>query len=217
MDQLFIDSVQHSFGSKAVLSNVYLKCDVGEIVGVLGRNGSGKSTLLKIIFGTISPNHKHLKIDGQLVEKGFLTQQIAYLPQSFFIPPYIKLKVALALYTNFYRQQLLDLAIIKNQLNTKIAELSGGSRRFVEALLIIYSDAKFVLLDEPFSQLSPQLIEELKIHIKAMLPYKGFIVTDHYYQQIVDISSQIVLINHGCNYAINTNEDLILHGYLPNR
>lgn len=217
MDQLYIDSVQHSFGSKNVLNNVYLSCNVGEIIGVLGRNGCGKSTLLKIIFGTISPNFKHLKIDEQLIKKAYLTGKVAYLSQAFFIPHYLKLNVAIELYAHKHVTQLMSLAPIKNNLNHPIGSLSGGYRRFIEALLIIYSDAKFVLLDEPFSQLSPQLIDEMKIHIKAMQPYKGFIVTDHYYQQIVDISSRITLINHGCNYTIHSTDDLILHGYLPNR
>jgi ABC-type multidrug transport system ATPase subunit len=217
MDQLYIDSVQHSFGSRNVLNNVYLSCSVGEIIGVLGRNGCGKSTLLKIIFGTIAPHFKHLKIDGQLVKKGYLTGKVAYLSQAFFIPHYLKLSVAIKLYAQTHVKQLVNLAPIKNNLNQPIGSLSGGYRRFIEALLIIYSDAKFVLLDEPFSQLSPQLIDEMKIHIKAMQPYKGFIVTDHYYQQIVDISSRMMLINHGCNYTINTTDDLILYGYLPNR
>jgi len=217
MDQLYIDSVQHSLGSKNVLNNVYLQCDIGEIIGILGRNGCGKSTLLKIIFGTIKPNFKHLKIDEQIIDKAYLTGKVAYLSQAFFIPHYLKLSVAVALYTNLHQTKLMNLELINSNLNQPIGKLSGGYRRFVEALLLIYSDAKFVLLDEPFSQLSPQLIDELKVHINVMQPHKGFIVTDHYYQQIVDISSKITLINHGCNYHINTIDDLILHGYLPNR
>lgn len=215
MDEFFVDSVQHSYGGRPILNNVYLKCRLGEVVGVLGRNGCGKSTLLKIIFGTVNPNYKHLRVDNQIVKKGFLTGDIAYLSQSFFIPHYLKLSVAVKLYANKYQQHLLELEVVKGNLNEKIGSLSGGNRRLIEALLLIYSDAKYVLLDEPFSQLSPKLIDEIKRNITVMLPKKGFVITDHYYQHVLSYAHQTILLHNGCNYEIKHADDLMLHGYLP--
>ena len=215
MAELHVDSVAHSFGTHCVLNNVYLKCSVGEVVGVLGRNGSGKSTLLKIIFGSIKPNYKFIKIDGELVQKGYLTYKIAYLPQGYFLPHYLSLELLVDLYVNKYREQLLAIDLFNENLKVRIGDLSGGHRRLAEALLMIYSDAKYILLDEPFSQLAPLIAEQLKHHIRELLPEKGFIVTDHDYQQILDVSSRIVLIHNGCNYNIENRDDLIVHGYLP--
>ncbi|TCC92203.1 ATP-binding cassette domain-containing protein [Pedobacter frigiditerrae] len=215
MQELYIDSVNHRYGEREVLSSIFLNCKIGEVVGLLGRNGSGKSTLLKIIFGDIKPRFIHLKIDGQFTLKGYLSKHIAYLPQGYFIPHYLKVKDLVQLYANIYREQLLEVNVVKLNLNEKVGNLSGGSRRLIEALFVIYSDAKYVLLDEPFSQLAPLVAEELKQHILAFKAHKGFVVTDHYYQQILDVSTRIVLIHNGCNYAINTEDDLILNGYLP--
>ena len=79
---LEIDSVQKHFDQKVVLSDVYLKCKTGEIIGLLGRNGSGKSTLLKIIFGIISADHKFVRVDGKVLFKtNDLFNEISYLPQ----------------------------------------------------------------------------------------------------------------------------------------
>jgi len=50
---LEVDSVQKQYDGKIILSDVYLKCETNNIIGILGRNGSGKSTLLKIIFGIV--------------------------------------------------------------------------------------------------------------------------------------------------------------------
>jgi len=50
---LEVDSVQKQYDGKIIVSDVYLKCETTDIIGVLGRNGSGKSTLLKIIFGIV--------------------------------------------------------------------------------------------------------------------------------------------------------------------
>ncbi|MFD0941916.1 ATP-binding cassette domain-containing protein [Pedobacter boryungensis] len=216
MQELYIDSVNHRYGEYQVLSSVYLTCKIGEVVGLLGRNGSGKSTLLKIIFGSIQPRFKYLKIDDELQVKTYLTQQVAYLPQGYFIPHYLKIKDLIELYINNYKDQVLNLAIFKSNLNEPIGNLSGGNRRLVEALLILYSDAKYVLLDEPFSQLAPLIANELKEHIVHLKSQKGLIITDHYYRQIIEISSRIILLHNGCNYAINNEDDLIVHGYLPN-
>lgn len=215
VDELYIDSVNHRFGSREVLSSVFLNCKVGEVVGLLGRNGSGKSTLLKIIFGEVNPRYKHLKIDGSLTMKAYLTTKVAYLPQSFFIPKNLRLIDVVNLYTNIYKTQLLAVEVIQNNLAIRLSNLSGGNRRLIEALLIIYSDAKYVLLDEPFSQLAPLVIEELKDHIHKFRQEKGFIITDHYYRQILSVSTRVVLLNHGCNYTILNEDDLILNGYLP--
>lgn len=215
MDELHIDSVNHRFGEREVLSSVFLNCKVGEVVGLLGRNGSGKSTLLKIIFGDIKSHFMYLKVDGEVTFKTYLTGKVAYLPQGYFIPNYLRVADLVDLYTQSYRAQLLEVEVIKNHLKEKLGNLSGGNRRLVEALLIIYSDAKYVLLDEPFSQLAPLIADELKAHIVKFNHQKGFIITDHYYQQILVVSSRVVLINNGCNYTINNVDDLILHGYLP--
>jgi ABC-type multidrug transport system ATPase subunit len=215
MDELYIDSVNHRYGEREVLSSVFLNCKIGEVVGLLGRNGSGKSTLLKIIFGEIKPSFMHLKVDGKFTLKAYLTGRVAYLPQGFFIPQYLKIKDLVNVYTNKYKAELLAIDLIKTNLTEQIGSLSGGNRRLVEALLLIYSDAKYVLLDEPFSQLAPLITDELKNHILKFSDLKGFVITDHYYRQILEISTRIVLINNGCNYQINNEDDLILNGYLP--
>lgn len=57
------DSVKLHFGDRAILTNVYLKCETGTIMGLLGRNGQGKSCLMKIIYGTLNCE-KSVRIDN---------------------------------------------------------------------------------------------------------------------------------------------------------
>lgn len=215
MQELYIDSVDYRYGDRQVLNGVYLSCKRGERVGLLGRNGSGKSTLLKVMFGSLSPHHKYMRIDDKYVPVGFLSNHISYLPQDFFIPHYLKIKTLVVLYVHRYRTELLQIEVIKSNQDEQIGNLSGGNRRLVESLLIIYGDAPFVLLDEPFSQLAPLIVDELKVHIEKFKEEKGFIVTDHYYQQILEIADRVVLLHNGSNYNISQEDDLRLHGYLP--
>ncbi|GGI23513.1 ATP-binding cassette domain-containing protein [Pedobacter mendelii] len=215
MQELSIDSVAHKFNQQAILNGVFINCKVGEVVGLLGRNGSGKSTLLKIIFGSIKADYKYLKLDNELISKGYLSSNISYLPQDNFIPNKLTVAVAIEIFCNTYKKELLKIKFIADNLNKKFREFSGGESRLLEALIIIYSDAEFILLDEPFSQLAPLLVDELKQHIKNLKPIKGFLITDHYYRSILDVSDRIILLHNGCNYQIQNTDDLILHGYLP--
>ncbi|MFC7524648.1 ATP-binding cassette domain-containing protein [Parapedobacter sp. GCM10030251] len=213
--ELFIDSVACRFGNRTVLSGVHIACKPGEVVGLLGRNGSGKSTLLKVIFGTLNGRYKYCLLDGVRFTKGYRTRAIAYLPQHPFIPANTRVRSALEHLAHTYRQDLLAIGSIRENLDARMHELSGGIRRMIEALLIIYTDARYVLLDEPFSNIAPLYIDELSDHMNRLKATKGFIVTDHYYQRVLDISDRMVLLNNGCNYRIDKPEDLYTYGYIP--
>lgn len=214
MQELSIDSVNQFFADREVLSSVYLNCKIGEVVGLLGRNGSGKSTLLQIIFGSIKANFKHLNINNKVYQKGSQSKNLSYLPQDNFIPDRITVLQAVDTFCRKQKAELKQIDFVTNHLSAKFYNLSGGERRFMECLLMIYSDTEFILLDEPFSQLSPLWIEELKKHINKAKAKKGFIITDHYYQSILDISDRVVLLHNKCNYTINNADDLVTHGYL---
>lgn len=215
MAGLEIDSVDHWYNTHHVLNNFYLNCKVGEVLGLLGRNGSGKSTLLKIIFGSLAAKNSHLTVDGRFIVKGSLSPEIAYLPQGGFIPGSAKIKVLVQIYTQRYREQLLKIPIFSLNLEERFENLSDGNRRLAAGLLLIYSDAKYILLDEPFSQLSPLIVEEIKAHIHQFRSVKGFIISDHQYTHVIESSSRIILIHQGSNYTIVNEQDLRLYGYLP--
>ncbi|MEN2401431.1 ATP-binding cassette domain-containing protein [Flavobacterium sp. MC2016-06] len=61
---LELDGIQKKFNQKTLLSDVYLKCETGEIIGLLGRNGSGRISLIKIIFGIESAPDKCIRVDS---------------------------------------------------------------------------------------------------------------------------------------------------------
>jgi len=215
MQELFIDSVTKKFDTRSILNGVFINCKVGEVVGLLGRNGSGKSTLLEIIFGTTKADFKYLKLNDKQISKGYLSGKIAYLPQHNFIPNKLTVAAAIEIFCKERKGEVLKVNFVAGNLGKKFRDFSGGESRLLEALIIIYSDADFILLDEPFSQLAPMLIDELKCHISKLKLVKGFLITDHYYKSILAVADRVVLLHNGCNYRIEGTEDLILHGYLP--
>ena len=93
MNKLHVDSVIKSFNTKQVLTDVYISCEKGEIIGLPGRNGSGKSTLLKIIFGTLPADSEFVKIGDKILTGLFDSRKlIKYLPQDNYLQNHVKVR-----------------------------------------------------------------------------------------------------------------------------
>ena len=145
---LEIDSVFKSYDNRSILSDVYLKCETENIIGVLGRNGTGKSTLLKIIFGIISAENKFIRIDYKVRKKAYQHHnEIAYLPQDNFIPKGFKVSKAIKLFISKPKiSEFTNDAFIQKIYKKKVRQLSGGELRYLEIKLVLCNDTKFVLL-----------------------------------------------------------------------
>ncbi|RZJ68046.1 MAG: ATP-binding cassette domain-containing protein [Flavobacterium sp.] len=210
---LEIDSVKKRFGEKIILSDVWLTCKTGEIVGLLGRNGSGKSTLLRIIFGMISADQKFLKIDNEPVV-GY-HRHISYLEQDNFIPAHLPVKTAIALSLEKSQvDRFCDDPMVGKIYDSKIGNLSSGERRYLEIRLLLFNPAKFVLLDEPYNGLSPQLVETVNALIIEKSQEKGIVITDHNYRNIIDVSSRLILMKDGKLHHLQNKSELVEKGYL---
>jgi len=213
---LEIDSVQKSFGHNSVLTDVYLRCETGDIVGLLGRNGSGKSTFMKILFGIISADQKFIRIDDKVFNSPYLTAgEIAYLPQDFFLPRNMRLETVANLYLSAKQSATFFKDFLLRKLRfSKVASLSGGEQRYVEIKLLLHSDAKFILLDEPFNGIAPVLITTIKEMVRQCAQNKGIILTDHDYHNVIDVANRHYLFADGGLKPIRNREDLVIRGYM---
>lgn len=213
---LEVDSVRKHFENKLIVSDVYLKCETNEIIGLLGRNGSGKSTLLRIIFGIVSAENKCIRIDGTVKNKtSEILKEISYLHQEQFIPNHFSVKKAISLsIDNQIMNEFLGDYLIQDILYKKVSQLSTGELRYLEIKLVLYNPSKFVLLDEPFNGLSPIMIEKVIQLIQKNTSKKGIIITDHDYENVIGIVTQLLLMKDGTIHTIKNKMDLIEKGYL---
>lgn len=213
---LEIDSVRKSFGMNRVLTDVYLRCEIGDIVGLLGRNGSGKSTFLKILFGVVSAEEKFIRIDGRAFERTYQTAgEICYLPQDPFLPQDMRLETVVKLYLSAEQAILFfDDPLLRHLQTQRVSRLSGGEQRYAEIKLLLNSDAKFILLDEPFNGIAPVLIESVKDMIRRYAQHKGIILTDHDYRNVLDVANRHYLFADGGLKPIRDKDDLVIRGYM---
>ena len=213
---LEVDGIRKKFNERVVLSDVYLKCETSEIIGLLGRNGSGKSTLLRIIFGIEAAADKCIRIDSvSKNNKNVLLNEISYLSQEQFLPNYLSVQKAISLSIDKEsRKTFCEDEFVKSLLDKKISHLSGGELRYLEIKIVLSNPSKFVLLDEPYNGLSPLMVDKVNEMIKASSNKKGIIITDHNYQNVIKISSRIILIKEGRTHTIENNTELVEKGYL---
>ena len=212
---LEFDSLELSYQTRSILSGIYMKCEVGEIVGVLGRNGSGKSSLMKIVFGSLKGSHQSIRINGEQLPSNHLHKKlIGYLPQGELIPPFIAVRKAFRLFEIDIDAIKAEFPEITNFLEFTPNQLSGGYQPIIVALLILKSKTPFCILDEPFSGLMPVHVEKLKQLIIKEKAQKGIIITDHMYRHVMSVTDRLYLLANGATYSVKDEEDLIIRGYI---
>ena len=213
-DLLEADSIRKEFGRKQVLTDISLRCQPGDIIGLLGRNGSGKSTLLKILFGTLYTDYKFIRINDTIMGQPFKTKHtIAYLNQDNFLPKNITVKQVFEIYSGeLDAKGFIEDEVLSKVLQTKIRNLSGGESRYLEVKLLLCLNTLFVLLDEPFNGLDPTSQIFLK---RILVDYKNqnnaaILISSHDLNHITEICTRIVLLEKGSVIRDMKNSETLL-------
>ena len=211
--KLEADGIQLAFDGRKILSGIYIKCETGKITGLLGRNGEGKSCLLQVIYGSLSCE-RSIRFDNVSQPKAFAKPGlISFLPQFNFIPRGLSLK---RIFSDFG----LDYSVFEKKFpefvsryRSSVNQLSGGEQRLVELYVIVKSRSQFAMLDEPFTHLNPLQIEKAKELLEEEKSNKGFIVTDHMYRHIMDISTNLYVLANGRTHLTKQSEEVEMLGY----
>ena len=218
MATLELSNVSKVFGKKSVLSEVSLSINTGDILGLYGRNGCGKSTLLKVLFGTMKADSISLKINSQTItpKQARTSGRVAYIPQHPFLPMSQRVRDIIPMY--FSDEKLQDAIFydpfIASFTFKKASDLSLGERRYFEVVLLGHAHHDFLVLDEPFSMIDPLQKDRLKAFILTLKEKKGVLITDHYYNDVLDIATHNVVMNNGNLISINSEAELVAHDYL---
>lgn len=218
MDLLKVTDVNKSYGKKAILKNINLDCKVGEIIGIFGRNGTGKSTLLKLIFGTVKADSILIKINSEIISQKAIipSKRIGYLPQDTFLPKERKVREIIPFF--FPKGDDQDKVFYSPQVSSfekiKIGKLSLGQLRYLELLIIGNLNHQFLMLDEPFSMIEPIYKDVIKSLLLKLKKTKGIILTDHYYNDVLEITDENFVIKDSEIIKVVDKSDLVKYEYL---
>ena len=213
-----------SYRRRAVVNDVGVRLQQGEIVGLLGPNGAGKTTTFYMIVGLIEPQEGKILFDGKDISNMPMYERarlgIGYLSQepSVFRKLSVEDNIMAILETlpisGSERQKrlekLLDELGIKRLRKNKAYSLSGGERRRLEITRALVTDPKFMMLDEPFAGVDPIAVHDIQT-IVAGLRHRGIgvLISDHNVEQTLDIVDRAYIMFDGQVKVSGTVRDLV--------
>ena len=228
-------NITKKYLGKAVVNELNIILEQGEILGLLGPNGAGKTTFFYMIAGLIRPDSGKILIDKEDITNKPVSIRasmgLAYLPQepSVFGRLTVEENILAALEqrVDINKEQkkrelerLVEEFQLKKFLKTKSVKLSGGERRRVEIARSLSSNPKFILLDEPFAGIDPIAVSELKETLKKLKDLKlGILISDHNVRETMQICDNVLIMSEGKAIADGTpkkvsDNDLVKEVYL---
>ncbi len=221
---LKVDHLMKVYGGKAVVNGLSFHVGKGEVVGLLGPNGAGKTTAFYMTMGLIKPDSGEVYFNGQNITNLSIDERaklgMGYLAQepSIFRHLTVEENILCILETLDLTVQerknrlraLLEELHLSSLAKKKASSLSGGERRRLEITRALIIQPSLFLLDEPFANIDPLAVNDVKTlirHLKA----KGIsiLITDHNAREIFSIVDRSYLIREGKVLMSGTVHELL--------
>ncbi len=203
------------------VDNVNLAIEEGEIFGLLGPNGAGKTTTISILTGLVRSDSGEIKI----FDKSLSTNEMEVKRQFGIVPQDIAVFEDLTAWENLnYFGSLYGLrgSLLKERIEealefTGLSEnrkkypkkFSGGMKRRLNIACAIVHRPKLIILDEPTVGIDPQSRNHILNSIKKLNQMGSTIIyTSHYMEEVDEICSKIVIMDHGRVIAKGTKDEL---------
>ena len=216
-DVLRVEHIAKNYGAVTALTDINMHLGRGEVVGLIGDNGAGKSTLLKILCGFQPPTSGQIYLDGQPVtfksvdharslgidavyqDLAIVNQLTVY--QNMFLN---REHVRWPLLNNRFmrreaREHLDEMGVKIPDINSPVAQLSGGQRQAVAVARSVFSNPKILLLDEPLAAMG---VKEgaIILDLISKLKHQGnvsIIIIAHNYGQVLQVCDRVNMIQDG--------------------
>lgn len=165
-DVVDIENMTYAVAGKTLMNNVTWRLGPGDRIGLVGVNGAGKTTLLKLVTGELEPTGGRIK-RGKTVNVATLSQDVRELDEfaderifsliarekSFFVVDGKEVGTG---------QLVEQLGFTTEQLQTPISDLSGGQRRRLQFLRLLFGEPNVLILDEPTNDLDTDILAAME-------------------------------------------------------
>ncbi|WP_343641462.1 ABC-F family ATP-binding cassette domain-containing protein [Chryseobacterium sp.] len=187
---LELKHIDKSFGPKVLLKDFSYQFQRGEKVGIIGKNGAGKSTLLNIIQGFEKADKGEIET-GETISFGYFSQKGLTYKEDERVIDFIK-EIAefypLANGKSLSASQFLRLFLFDDQTQySPISKLSGGEKRRLHLMYILYQNPNFLIFDEPTNDLDLPTLTILENFLQQFQGSLIIVSHDRYFMdRIVD-------------------------------
>jgi ABC-type multidrug transport system ATPase subunit len=167
--QIQVVGVSKKYGSEYILKDLECTLQAGQIYALAGPNGSGKSTLMKLLSGFLSPTKGRIHFthtNGAPIMPDTIYQHVAYTA------PYIELieEFTLLEVLNFHAKtrgwrqgfdthKVLEITDLAHARDRELRHFSSGMKQRVKIAIALCTNADYVLLDEPTTNLDQRAVQ----------------------------------------------------------
>ena len=209
-----LNHLEKSFGDHAVLRDINLSVNKGEVISVIGSSGSGKSTMLRCINLLETPTGGDILYEGMNIRDNSIKltdfrAKVAMVFQQFNLfnnmtaldncvkPQMIVLKRTKEEATRI-ALEFIDKVGMSAYINAKPAQLSGGQKQRIAIARALSMNPDVILFDEPTSALDPEMVGEV-LEVMQNLAKSGYtmIVVTHEMGFARPVSNRVIFMDGG--------------------
>jgi len=229
---LTIRGLRKSFGKQEVIRGASLDLSRDERHALIGPNGAGKSTVFHLISGHLRPSAGEIVLAGRRID-GEAPEQINRmgLARSFQVTNIFPMLTAFenvrlavmgarGVHYRFWSfvdsdaairertDSLLEQVRLQRQASTIAGELTYSQQRSLEIALVLASDPKVILLDEPMAGMSSEETAYTADLIRRVTRGRALLIVEHDMEVVFAISDRISVLVYGQVIATGTAEEI---------
>jgi urea transport system ATP-binding protein len=213
---LLVDTVTVEFGSFRAIDALSLAVDFGEVRAVIGPNGAGKTTLLDVISGITRPQQGRVIFDDSTDITRASEAAIAragvrrkFQKPSIFEGLSVRQHIAIGAEGGLRRSltptaliervnEMLEAVGLTDLAERSASELAHGQKQWLEIGMVLASNPKVVMLDEPVAGLTDEETERTVALVRGLKrPDRAIVVVEHDMDFVERIADRVTVLHEG--------------------
>ena len=210
-----MEHITKRFPGVLASDDISISVGEGEVLALVGENGAGKTTLMNILMGLYQPDEGRILINDEEVRfrgpEDAFRAGLGMVHQQYMLVQNMTVTENIALgYKNAWKPYKLDLNAVRKHVmdisdkysllvnpDAYIWQLSVGEQQRVELVKTLCLGARFLILDEPTSALTPQETDELIALLLKMTNELSIIFISHKLNEVKALSNKVTILRHG--------------------
>ena len=226
---LATDHLGLDIGGATIVTDVSLEVGEGEFLGIIGPNGAGKTSLFNLLSGLYRPSSGRIELDGaEITDAPPYRRTRAGLGRTFqvsslfpLLPAFENVRLAAEASlggtmrawrraagvreANERADSALERVGLTGRKWTTAGSLSHGDKRKLELAMLLASDPRVIMLDEPMAGVSAEDVPEL-VELIGSVHAEGntVLMVEHHIEVVTGLAQRIAVMHHGALLAVDT-------------